>query len=135
MDKQTIRQKLDVKRIWDDAYYGGRRIISDATYDALKDEIRLALEADPALNAEFSAEFTATSFSRLENTFGDIKHDFPMMSLAKSNDINLFFKEVQKWKAAGAKSFILMWKIDGSSSAYRYRDEVLAQVLTFHSFE
>lgn len=135
MDKQTIRQKLDVKRIWDDAYYGGRRIISDATYDALKEEIRLALEADPALNAEFSAEFTATSFSRLENTFGDIKHDFPMMSLAKSNDINLFFKEVQKWKAAGAKAFILMWKIDGSSSAYRYRDEVLAQVLTRHTGE
>ena len=135
MDKQTIRQKLDVKRIWDDAYYGGRRIISDATYDALKEEIRLALEADPVLNAEFSAEFTATSFSRLENTFGDIKHDFPMMSLAKSNDINLFFKEVQKWKAAGAKAFILMWKIDGSSSAYRYRDEVLAQVLTRHTGE
>ena len=79
MDKQTIRQKLDVKRIWDDAYYGGRCIISDATYDALKEEIRLALEADPMLNAEFSAEFTATSFSRLENTFGDIKHDFPMI--------------------------------------------------------
>ena len=135
MDKQTIRQKLDVKRIWDDAYYGGRRIISDATYDALKEEIRQALEADPALNAEFFAEFTATSFSRLENTFGDIKHDFPMMSLAKSNDISLFFKEVQKWKAAGAKSFILMWKIDGSSSAYRYRDEVLAQVLTRHTGE
>ena len=135
MDKQTIRQKLDVKRIWDDAYYSGRRIISDATYDALKEEIRLALEADPMLNAEFSAEFTATSFSRLENTFGDIKHDFPMMSLAKSNDINLFFKEVQKWKAAGAKAFILMWKIDGSSSAYRYRDEVLAQVLTRHTGE
>lgn len=135
MDKQTIRQKLDVKRIWDDAYYGGRRIISDATYDALKEEIRQALEADPALNAEFFAEFTATSFSRLENTFGDIKHDFPMMSLAKSNDISLFFKEIQKWKAAGAKSFILMWKIDGSSSAYRYRDEVLAQVLTRHTGE
>ena len=135
MDKQTIRQKLDIKRIWDDAYYGGRRIISDATYDVLKEEIRQALEADPALNAEFSAEFTATSFSRLENTFGDIKHDFPMMSLAKSNDINLFFREVQKWKAAGAKSFILMWKIDGSSSAYRYRDEVLAQVLTRHTGE
>lgn len=135
MDKQTIRQKLDVKRIWDDAYYGGRRIISDATYDVLKEEIRQALEADPALNAEFFAEFTATSFSRLENTFGDIKHDFPMMSLAKSNDISLFFKEVQKWKAAGAKSFILMWKIDGSSSAYRYRDEVLAQVLTRHTGE
>jgi hypothetical protein len=67
MDKQTIRQKLDVKRIWDDAYYGGRRIISDATYDALKDEIRLALEADPALNAEFSAEFTATSLPRGSN--------------------------------------------------------------------
>lgn len=135
MDAKTVRQKLDLKRIWDDAYYGGRRIISDATYDQLKDEIREALEANPNLKSEFWAEFTATSFSRLENTFGDIKHDFPMMSLAKSNDINLFFKEVQKWKAAGAKSFILMWKIDGSSSAYRYRDAVLAQVLTRHTGE
>ena len=135
MDAKTVRQKLDLKRIWDDAYYAGRRNISDATYDQLKDEIREALEADLNLKSEFWAEFTATSFSRLENTFGDIKHDFPMMSLAKSNDINLFFKEVQKWKAAGAKSFILMWKIDGSSSAYRYRDAVLAQVLTRHTGE
>ena len=135
MDAKTVRQKLDLKRIWDDAYYAGRRLISDATYDLLKDEIREALEADANLKAEFGAEFTATSFSRLENTFGDIKHDFPMMSLAKSNDINLFFKEVQKWKAAGAKSFIVMWKIDGSSSAYRYHDEVLAQVLTRHTGE
>lgn len=135
MDAQTIRQKLDLKRIWDDAYYAGRRLVSDATYDQLKDEIREALEADANLKVKFWAEFTATSFSRLENTFGDIKHDFPMMSLAKSNDINLFFKEIQKWKAAGAKSFIVMWKIDGSSSAYRYRDGVLSQVLTRHTGE
>jgi len=140
MDAKTVRQKLDLKRIWDDAYYAGRRLISDATYDQLKDELREAFESDwdeanADLKKELYAEFTATSFSRLENTFGDIKHDFPMMSLAKSNDINLFFKEVQKWKAAGAKSFIVMWKIDGSSSAYRYRDEVLAQVLTRHTGE
>ena len=135
MDKQEVRKKLDLKRIWDDAYYAGRRSISDATYDKLKDEIRQALENDEALKKLYWEEFTATSFSRLENTFGDIKHDFPMMSLAKSNDINLFYKEVQKWKAAGAKSFILMWKIDGSSSAYRYRDGVLSQVLTRHTGE
>ena len=135
MNDEQVRQKLDLKRIWDDAYYAGRRLISDATYDQLKDEIRAALNADPKLKAEFEKEFTATSFSRLENTFGDIKHDFPMMSLAKSNDINLFYKEVQKWKAAGAKSFILMWKIDGSSSAYRYREGVLSQVLTRHTGE
>ena len=140
MDAKTVRQKLDLKRIWDDAYYAGRRLISDATYDQLKDELRQAFESDwdeanADLKKELYAEFTATSFSRLENTFGDIKHDFPMMSLAKSNDINLFFKEVQKWKAVGAKSFILMWKIDGSSSAYRYRDGVLSQVLTRHTGE
>ena len=124
MNVEQIRQKLDLKRIWDDAYYAGRRLISDATYDQLKDELRQAFESDwDEANADVKKklyeEFTATSFSRLENTFGDTKHDFPMMSLAKSNDINLFFKEVQKWKAAGAKSFIVMWKIDGSSSAYR----------------
>ena len=140
MNVEQIRQKLDLKRIWDDAYYAGRRLISDATYDQLKDELRQAFESDwDEANADVKKklyeEFTATSFSRLENTFGDIKHDFPMMSLAKSNDINLFFKEVQKWKAAGAKSFIVMWKIDGSSSAYRYRDGVLSQVLTRHTGE
>lgn len=135
MNIEMMQQKLGLKRIWDDAYYAGRRLISDATYDQLKDEIREALEADAALKSQFWEEFTATSFSKLENLGGDIKHDFPMMSLAKSNDIDLFFKEVQKWKAAGAKQFILMWKIDGSSSAYRYRDEVLSQVLTRHTGE
>ena len=135
MNIETVKQKLGLKRIWDDAYYAGRRLVSDATYDANKDELRQALEADASLKSQFWEEFTATSFSKLENLGGDIKHDFPMMSLAKSNDINLFFKEVQKWKAAGAKSFILMWKIDGSSSAYRYRDGVLSQVLTRHTGE
>lgn len=134
-DANDIRNKLNLKRIWDDAYYAGRRQISDATYDQLKEEIRKVLENNPELKSQFWEEFTATSFSRLENEFGDIKHDFPMMSLAKSNDINLFFKEVQKWKAAGAKSFIVMWKIDGSSSAYRYRKGVLSQVLTRHTGE
>lgn len=135
MNEQDIIKKLSLKRIWDDAYYSGRRLISDSTYDLNKQEIQLALEKDETLKSKFWEEFTSTSFSRLENTFGDIKHDFPMMSLAKSNDINLFFKEVQKWKAAGAKSFILMWKIDGSSSAYRYRDGILSQVLTRHTGE
>ena len=135
MDIQTIQQKLSLKRIWDDAYYAGRRLISDATYDANKDQIREALEADAELKSKFWEEFTATSFSKLENLGGDIKHDFPMMSLAKSNDINLFFKEVQKWKAAGAKQIVLMWKVDGSSSANRYRGGSLAQVLTRHTGE
>jgi DNA ligase (NAD+) len=147
MDIQTIQQKLSLKRIWDDAYYAGRRLISDATYDANKSEIEAALkflisDTSALVGVEYHnalskmlEEFTATSFSKLENLGGDIKHDFPMMSLAKSNDINLFYKEVQKWKAAGAKWFILMWKIDGSSSAYRYRDLRLDQVLTRHTGE
>ena len=147
MNIEQVKQKMALKRIWDDAYYAGRRLISDATYDVNKSEIEAALkflisDTSSLVGSEYHdtlhemwKEFTATSFSKLENLGGDIKHDFPMMSLAKSNDIDLFFKEVQKWKAAGAKSFILMWKIDGSSSAYRYRDEVLAQVLTRHTGE
>lgn len=147
MNIEQVKQKLALKRIWDDAYYAGRRLISDATYDVNKSEIEAALkflisDTNSLVGPEYHdtlhemwKEFTATSFSKLENLGGDIKHDFPMMSLAKSNDIALFFKEVQKWKAAGAKSFIVMWKIDGSSSAYRYRDEVLAQVLTRHTGE
>ena len=134
-NEQEVLSRLNLKRIWDDAYYAGRRLISDATYDLNKDNIREILVSDANLKAQHWAEFTATSFSRLENSFGDIKHNFPMMSLAKSNDISLFFKEVQKWKAAGAKDFILMWKIDGSSSAYRYQDRVLSQVLTRHTGE
>lgn len=135
MNRETVQRQLTLKRIRDDAYYAGRRVISDATYDYDKDELRKILEADPALKAEFWAEFTATSHSKLENLGGDIKHDFPMMSLGKSNDVNIFYKEVQKWKAAGAKYFILMWKIDGGSSAYRYHDGVLSQVLTRHTGE
>lgn len=147
MNIEQVKQKMALKRIWDDAYYAGRRLISDATYDVNKSEIEAALkflisDTSSLVGSEYHdtlhemwKEFTATSFSKLENLGGDIKHDFPMMSLAKSNDIALFFKEVQKWKAAGAKSFIVMWKIDGSSSAYRYRDEVLAQVLTRHTGE
>ena len=135
MLETELKQKLALKKIWDDAYYSGKRDVSDATYDTLKDELKAAIEGDDTLKAKYWDEFTATSYSRLENSFNDVKHDFPMMSLGKSNDVKLFYKELQKWKAAGAKNFVLMWKIDGSSSAYRYRNEALSQVLTRHTGE
>ena len=130
--EEVVLQKLTLKEIWDDAYYAGNRQISDATYDANKDSISELLLGDAELKAKYWDRFTATSYSRLENTGGDIKHDYPMMSLAKSNKLDLFFKELQKWKAAGSKQFVLMWKVDGGSSAYRYSDLVLQQVLTRH---
>ena len=67
-NEQEVLNRLNLKRIWDDAYYAGRRLVTDATYDINKEEIRTLLEADTELHGKFWQEFTATSFSRLETT-------------------------------------------------------------------
>jgi DNA ligase (NAD+) len=136
-----IEPKLNLKLIWDDLYYVGKPIVTDAVYDVNKENLKkLFVELDETGMMSEKAKalfdkFTATSYSRLENTFGDIKHDFPMTSLAKTNDLTEFYGQLQKWKAAGARSCILMWKVDGSSSGYRYKNSVLSQVVTRHTGE
>ena len=134
-NEQEVLNRLNLKRIWDDAYYAGRRLVTDATYDINKEEIRKLLEADAELHGKFWQEFTAISFSRLENNFADVKHDYPMLSLDKSNKVEIFFKQLQAWKAAGSKQVVVMWKVDGGSSAYRYDDTHLKMVLTRHTGE
>ncbi len=132
-NEQEVLQRMNLKRIWDDAYYAGRRAISDATYDLNKETLRQLLESNADLKAKYWADFTATSFSRkLENSGNEIPHDFPMMSLDKSNKIDILHGKLSKWRAAGSQFAVCMWKIDGSSSGIRYDHNVLQALVTRH---
>jgi len=114
-----------------DLYYrrAGPRI-TDREYDALFDEL-LALEKKyPELAAADSP--TARVGSDLDNTFPEVSHPFPMLSLDKvysSEDLGKWIDKVTR-DADGDVSFVVEEKVDGSTIVLHFEDGVLTRAVT-----
>jgi len=102
-----------------DAYYNGKPIMDDATYDALEDELRKLDPANPVL-----AHVGAVPVS---GGWPKVKHDVPMGSLNKAQDAS---DASGWWNDCNASEVLVMDKLDGISLSLHYHKRHLKQALT-----
>lgn len=114
-----------------DAYYkDSSPIMSDAEFDSLLD----ALEAFEAENPELISKDSPTQNVGSDITFGfeKVKHDIPMLSIAKVtefNDLNTWINETNI-KTKTKNRYSLETKIDGSSLSLTYKNGKLVRGVT-----
>lgn len=112
--KSLVKSLMEAKK----AYYDGKPIIDDATFDKLEDELR---DLDPN-NAYFKV------VGAKGNSKTKFQHKVPMLSAGKAKTV----PEVMVWakKIGYNGKFIVEPKIDGLSATIGYKDGKLAFVAT-----
>ena len=104
-----------------DAYYNtGETVISDAEFDAKKEELRQLNPDHP-----FLARVGAPLAAHLEK----VKHNIPMGSLNNANNEEEFEAWLNKITDLGG-GLVVMHKLDGSSIEIVYKRGVLVQAIT-----
>jgi len=136
----TIADREQKLNEYSDAYYNGQPLVSDAEFDRLWKEHKLAREEDPS-----HAQWKDTILDRVgagpmaSSGFTKVKHLAPMMSLD-----NIFVQteapqlgELRKWLAkldignmADKVVIVAEPKIDGLSASIIYEDGLLSRVVT-----
>jgi len=100
------------------AYYNAQPVISDAQYDAIKDELR---ELEPKHPALFEVGAPASGI------WEDRKHNIPMTSLNKVNTI----PELEEWATrTKVNDFCIQEKLDGISVSLDYENGRLVAGVT-----
>lgn len=102
-------------------YNNGESIISDKEYDKLEDELR---KIDP-----HSTFFSIVGTNTLTSDSNKIKHEFPMLSMAKAKEVDEVLKWQQKIKGEEL-SYCVQPKIDGLSASCKYENGKLVYVAT-----
>ncbi len=105
-------------RKYQDAYYNGEAEVSDATFDALWDELRL-LEPDNELFLLVPKDADAG--------FAKAAHIIPMGSQEKASNPEAFREWARK---QGFRHFIVQYKLDGASLELQYRQGVFVRAVT-----
>ncbi len=93
------------------AYYSGKPKISDEEYDAIEEELRRLAPGHPALKLVGY---------ELQGKVKKVRHEVPMLSLAKTYDFN----ELKAWRKNEA--VVGMLKVDGNSLSLVYKKGVLS---------
>jgi DNA ligase (NAD+) len=115
----SIKAKKDLLRKYRIAYYNDEPIVSDATYDALHDEIE---KLDP--NDDEIVDIGAEPVSEWKK----YQHKSPLGSLNKCNTEQQFLKWANDY--CSDEQFFTTWKIDGLSVSLVYEDGKLVVAAT-----
>jgi DNA ligase (NAD+) len=122
--RERISELADRVTALRDAYYQGAPLVADAEYDAVEDELRGLIAANPEL---------APDPNPLEQVGGPsvlhapVRHSRPMLSLEKANrpeQVVAFFDRFP------GQPVVVMPKLDGLSLALVYEDGRLSQAIT-----
>lgn len=127
-----IDELAELLRKYKDAYYNGQALVSDASYDALEDELR-ALDPGHALLQSVGAPVQG-----VVTEWEKARHAIPMGSLNKAVNEAELRQWAARCDALAAESalppisgnLLVTEKLDGLSLAVNYEDGVLVEAIT-----
>ncbi|WP_344208891.1 NAD-dependent DNA ligase LigA [Kribbella sancticallisti] len=121
---ERIQELADQIVLLRDAYYRGAPAVADAEYDAIEDELRGLIEANPELTPDPNPLDQVGAPTVLH---APVRHSRPMLSLEKATrpeQVEAFFKRFP------GRSVVVMPKLDGLSLALVYENGKLARAIT-----
>jgi DNA ligase (NAD+) len=121
---ERIQELADQIVVLRDAYYRGSPSVADAEYDAIEDELRGLIDANPELAPEPNPLEQVGAPTVLH---APIRHSRPMLSLEKATrpeQVVAFFDRFP------GQPVVVMPKLDGLSLALVYEDGRLARAIT-----
>ncbi|WP_173134661.1 NAD-dependent DNA ligase LigA [Kibdelosporangium persicum] len=121
---ERIQELADRVMVLRDAYYRGSPLVADAEYDAIEDELRTLIEANPELAPDPNPLEQVGAPAVLH---APIRHSRPMLSLEKATrpeQVVAFFDRF------GGQPVVVMPKLDGLSLALVYQDGRLSRAIT-----
>jgi DNA ligase (NAD+) len=122
--RERIQELADQVTALRDAYYRGSPLVADAEYDAIEDELRGLIEANPRWAPDPNPLEQVGTPSVLHVP---IRHSRPMLSLDKATrpeQVEAFFARFP------GQPVVVMPKLDGLSLALVYQDGRLARAIT-----
>ncbi|MEO6081821.1 MAG: NAD-dependent DNA ligase LigA, partial [Umezawaea sp.] len=122
--RERIQELADQIVVLRDAYYRGSPSVADAEYDAIEDELRGLIEANPELTPDPNPLDQVGAPAVLH---APIRHSRPMLSLqkaTKAEQVAAFFDRFP------GQSVVVMPKLDGLSLALVYENGRLARAVT-----
>jgi DNA ligase (NAD+) len=122
--RERIQELADQIVVLRDAYYQGSPSVADAEYDAIEDELRGLVEANPELAPDPNPLEQVGAPAVLH---APIRHSRPMLSLQKATkpeQVAAFFDRFP------GQSVVVMPKLDGLSLALVYENGRLARAVT-----
>lgn len=122
--RERIRELADQVVVLRDAYYRGSPLVADAEYDAIEDELRGLIDANPGLAPDPNPLEQVGAPGVLH---APVRHSRPMLSLEKATrpeQVAAFFDRFPGQPVA------VMPKLDGLSLALVYEDGRLARAVT-----
>ncbi|TCC63357.1 NAD-dependent DNA ligase LigA [Kribbella pittospori] len=121
---ERIQELADQIVVLRDAYYRGSPSVADAEYDAIEDELRTLIDANPELAPDPNPLDQVGAPAILH---APIRHSRPMLSLEKATrpeQVEAFFSRFP------GQSVVVMPKLDGLSLALVYENGRLARAIT-----
>ncbi|MDX6252040.1 MAG: ligase [Kribbellaceae bacterium] len=121
---ERIQELADQIVVLRDAYYRGSPVVADAEYDAIEDELRTLIDANPELAPDPNPLEQVGAPAVLH---APIRHSRPMLSLEKATrpeQVEAFFSRFP------GQSVVVMPKLDGLSLALVYENGKLARAIT-----
>lgn len=104
-----------------EAYYSNNdELMSNAEWDALFDQLKKLEEETGVVLPDSPTK--QVGYSRAQS--GDVEHEFPALSLAKTKDV----AELEKW--AGDRPVWISWKLDGLTVVATYDNGELSRIVT-----
>jgi DNA ligase (NAD+) len=122
--RERIQELADQITSLRDAYYRGSPRVADAEYDAIEDELRTLIEANPELAPDPNPLEQVGAPTVLH---APVRHSRPMLSLEKATrpeQVVAFFDRFP------GQPVVVMPKLDGLSLALVYEDGRLARAVT-----
>ena len=121
---ERIQELADQIVVLRDAYYRGSPSVADAEYDAIEDELRSLIEANPELAPDPNPLEQVGAPAVLH---APVRHSRPMLSLEKATrpeQVEAFFGRFP------GQPVVVMPKLDGLSLAVVYENGRLARAVT-----
>ncbi|MPZ81039.1 MAG: NAD-dependent DNA ligase LigA [Actinophytocola sp.] len=121
---ERIQELADRVMVLRDAYYRGSPLVADAEYDAIEEELRGLIEANPGLAPDPNPLERVGAPTVLHVP---VRHSRPMLSLEKASrpeQVAAFFDRFP------GQPVVVMPKLDGLSLALVYEDEWLTRAIT-----
>ncbi|MEU4605510.1 NAD-dependent DNA ligase LigA [Kribbella sp. NPDC023972] len=121
---ERIQELADQVVVLRDAYYRGSPVVADAEYDAIEDELRALIDANPELAPDPNPLEQVGAPAVLH---APVRHSRPMLSLEKATrpeQVEAFFSRFP------GQSVVVMPKLDGLSLALVYENRQLARAIT-----
>ncbi|MGK3206333.1 NAD-dependent DNA ligase LigA [Amycolatopsis sp. MEPSY49] len=122
--RERIQELADRIVVLRDAYYRGSPVVADAEYDAVEDELRGLVEANPELTPDPNPLDQVGAPAVLH---APIRHSRPMLSLEKATkpeQVEAFFDRFP------GQPVVVMPKLDGLSLAVVYEEGRLQRAVT-----